>query len=79
MMNNNSLSILSDNGKTIVFARKCPFCGKEHTMECDSKQYFAGAEKYNARTLMQNAFPNFTPSQREFLMTGICDRCWSEM
>ena len=73
------LRTISDNGKEIVFARVCPFCGKEHEMAFDSNAYFAGAEKYNAGTLVQNAFSSFTPSQREFLLTGICDECWNGM
>lgn len=65
--------------KTIKLEKQCPFCGKTHVMEFDALSYNVGMEKYMSGALCQNAFPDFTPSQREFIMTGICDECWDSM
>ena len=72
-MNTNNCS---DN---ITLTKTCPFCGKPHSITVDRKEYYTGAYLRGAGALIQNAFPNFTPSQREFIMTGICDKCWDNM
>lgn len=65
---------------TIILSRVCPFCGKKHSMEFDKKAYQEGYHKYyHRRVLLQHAFPTFTPSQREFIKTGICDDCWDSL
>lgn len=79
MKSTSILRTVKDDGNEIVFARVCPFCGKEHEMAFNSKAYFEGVEKYNAGAFVQNAFPSFTPDQREFLLTGICNNCWDDM
>jgi hypothetical protein len=35
--------------------------------------------KYEEGVLIQNAFPNLTPSEREFLMTGITEDEWKDI
>lgn len=35
--------------------------------------------KYNNGALIQNAFPNLSKSDREFIMTGITDDEWNEL
>lgn len=35
-------------------------------------------DAYLAGALMQRAFPNLTPDQREFLISGLCPKCWDE-
>ena len=35
--------------------------------------------KYEAGALIQDAFPNLTPSEREFLMTGITEDEWNDI
>ena len=34
---------------------------------------------WDSGTLIQNAMPNLTPDQREFIMTGITPEQWVEM
>jgi hypothetical protein len=63
----------------ITLTRTCPFCGKAHSITVDRNEYYSGMTARERGALMQNAFPNFTPSQREFIMTGICDECWDNM
>lgn len=55
----------------------CPICKKKHTMTIVDKDdsFIKNYNKWKDGALVQDAFPNFTPSQREFLITGICDKC----
>ena len=64
---------------TLKLEKQCPFCGKTHVMEFDYVSYVDGMKKYMSGALCQDAFPGFTPSQREFIMTGICDECWDSI
>lgn len=57
----------------------CPFCGKVYSINVSAKEYEDGIERYQRGELLQNAFPTFTPSQREAIHTGICDECWDSM
>ena len=50
----------------------CPFCGKVQLIRVNSEDY----DKWENGELIQRAFPYLTPSQREAIMTGICDKCW---
>lgn len=63
----------------VILTKKCPFCGKEHTMTFDRNEFYSGMSALERGALIQNAFPNFTPSQREMIMTGICDKCWDNI
>ena len=72
-MNFNNLST------NITLTRTCPFCGKSHSITVDRKEYYVGMTARERGALIQDAFPDFTPSQREFIKTGICDKCWDNM
>ena len=63
----------------ITITKTCPFCGKPHSITVDRNEYYSGMTAREHGALIQDAFPNFTPSQREMLMTGICDECWDNM
>ena len=55
--------------------RKSPFSGQVNTMEIS-----ATTEQFDAwksGTLVQNAFPNLTADEREFIMTGITAAEWA--
>ena len=49
----------------------CPFCGKETELEID----FDGYIEWQSGALVQNAFPELSPSKREVLISGICPKC----
>lgn len=51
--------------------------GKRHTLEIPVTPEQLAA--HAAGTLIQNAMPNLTPAQREFIKTGITDEEWKEM
>lgn len=63
----------------VTLTTKCPLCGRSHTIMLDRKEYYDGMTALERGALIQEAFPNFTPTQREFIMTGICNVCWDNM
>lgn len=67
-----------DNDK-VQFTRKCPSCGKPHSITVDIRDVEDGCSKYGKGARIQDAFPNFSPDEREFFMTGICPDCWENM
>ena len=79
MMNLSYYDVVSNNNSGITLARICPFCDKKRTITVDYVALLNGIRVYNNGTLLQNAFPTFTASEREFLLTGICDECWDDM
>ena len=55
--------------------RISPLSGKENTMELDVKvQQFVAWEKGE---LIQDAFPNLTPDEREFIQYGVTPDEWA--
>lgn len=69
----------STDSSLVILTHKCPWCGKEHSITVNSNDYIDGIAAQCDGAMMQDAFPTWTPSQREFLMTGICDNCWENM
>jgi hypothetical protein len=51
--------------------------GKEHVMDIDVT--FAQMREWNNGTLIQDAMPNLSDDEREFLMTGITPQEWEEL
>lgn len=49
----------------------CPFCSKKSTLDVDHNQY----KKFVQGELVQRAFPKLKASQRELLITGMCQDC----
>jgi len=58
--------------KTVV--TKCPFCHVEHRLQVNEKDY----AKWEGGEQIQNVFHYLSPSQRELLMTGVCDTCFPD-
>ena len=56
--------------------RKSPFSGKVHEMDLPitDKQL----QRWAAGALAQNVWPDLTPYQREFIMTGITPEEWDD-
>ena len=59
----------------LTITRNCPFCNTPQTKEFDEEQY----HKYRAGTRIQDAMPNASEDDREFLTTGICPKCWDNI
>lgn len=55
----------------VTMIGECNCCEREVRIEVP----FEGFLKYQAGELIQNCFPNLTPSQREFFITGFCEKC----
>ena len=54
-----------------------PFSGETNTLELDVTAEQLKA--WQAGTLIQEAMPNLSPEEREFLMTGITADEWKDM
>ena len=50
---------------------RCPFCGKISQIVCDEDSL----AKYNGGALIQDAFPEMSPFEREALISGMCYDC----
>ena len=53
----------------------CPFCHKAHEIAVNEMDYL----DWQDGKLAQDAFPYLSASDREMLITGIDDECWSGM
>ena len=58
-----------------TISRTCPQCGETVTMSVPT----AGLEAWNTGTLIQDALPDLTASEREILLTGIDAECWEKL
>lgn len=58
----------------MIITRKSPISKLEHSMDLDITE--EQIEKWQQGELIQNAFPNLTASEREFIKTGITDEEW---
>ena len=55
----------------ILLEIKCPFCKKSHFVKTTEEEYM----NYCAGELVQNAFPNLTPTEREQIISHLCPEC----
>ena len=60
----------------MLIKRKDPFTGQVNTLELDVTQ--AQLDEWKSGAFIQDVMPALTPSQREFLMTGIWDDSWDK-
>lgn len=60
----------------MLITRKCPFTGKENSLEIEVTQ--AQLDAWHGGILIHEAMPNLTQSEREFIMTGITDEVWND-
>lgn len=58
----------------MLVTRKSMVSGKTHTLDLPITAQ--EAMMYEAGALIQDAFPNCTPAEREFYKTGITDEEW---
>lgn len=59
----------------IVKSKPCPGCQRTKTFDLPEGQI----KKYMEGELIQKAFPQLTPEERESLVTGYCDSCWNKL
>ena len=60
----------------VIISKICPMCEKTHTVEVDRQKY---EQWHSGKLLVQEAFPELTPDQREILQTGIDGECWKRL
>lgn len=78
--NSNFTEAIAEDKVTLTTV--CPWCGKERKLVLEgtkAAEYKRGKVAYEAGYVIQAAFPSFTASEREFILTGICDECWDSM
>ncbi len=61
----------------MIITRKSPISKLENSMDLDITE--EQIQKWQQGELIQNAFPNLTASEREFIKTGITDLEWEMM
>lgn len=62
-----------EQGAQTVCRPTCPFCNTMQTVIVPTEGLKAWLD---GGAMIQRALPNATPSEREALMTGICDDCF---
>lgn len=60
----------ANDGKKLIHT-KCPCCSETAQVYVDLEGY----KKWKSGELVQNAFPEASPTFREFLITGMCSAC----
>ena len=61
----------------MIITRQSPISGKIHSLDLDITEEQVAA--WQAGAYIQNAFPNLSPDEREFLKTGITAQEWEAM
>ena len=61
----------------MLITRKSPFSGNTNSMEIDVT--FQQLSVWEGGVLIQNAMPNLTADEREFIMTGITPEEWATL
>jgi hypothetical protein len=61
----------------MIITRQSPISGKIHSLDLDITEEQVAA--WQAGAYIQNAFPNLSPDEREFLKTGITAEEWEAM
>lgn len=54
----------------------CSNCGKKVEVEYD---FWQGQRWKLRQDSIQNIFPEWTPEQRELLLSGLCQECWDQL
>lgn len=58
----------------MLISRRDPLTGETNTLEIDVTQ--DQLDSYASGTLIQDAMPNLTDDEREFIMTGLTPESW---
>lgn len=60
---------------SVLITKACPFCNRRYQNVFDADAY----RKWEQGMNVQDAFPDRSADDREFLITGICPECWDKM
>lgn len=61
--------------KDMTFERPCVFCGKVHSVDVMEYEF----RLWREGTLIQEAMPDTSVEDREFLISGICPKCQEDI
>tara|TARA_R100000808_G_scaffold23879_1_gene53664 strand:+ start:1831 stop:2028 length:198 start_codon:yes stop_codon:yes gene_type:complete len=61
----------------MLIIRKCPIFGGEKRKEIDVTE--EQLKLWQEGTLIEDAMPNLTHSEREFIKTGLTDEAWEQL
>ena len=61
--------------KDMTFERPCVFCGKVHSIDLMEYEF----NLWREGTLIQEAMPDTSVEDREFLISGICPKCQEDI
>lgn len=53
----------------------CTLCGREQEIQVNQERYRTWKE---SGAYIQDALPELTPGEREFLISGICEKCFDK-
>ncbi len=70
------LSIAEFDPDTAELDVTCPFCDSKRQLTVDFNSLH---DWVTGGRLIQVAFPELSPSDREALVSGVCDTCWDKM
>lgn len=65
------------DGETLDVTNTSNFSGREHTVRIKATP--CQFTRWNSGALIQDAFPNLTLDEREFIMSGITKEEWNEL
>lgn len=68
-------SHVPSEGHKYTFSGKCDLCGDKKSVSVKGPDLF----KFRQGEYIQSAFPYLTSGDREFLISGTCDKCWDKM
>lgn len=61
-------------GEVLTVSTTCVWCGKEHLTEMPIDKY----RRWHDGEHLQKVFPDWTPDQREIVISGTCPQCWDQ-
>lgn len=65
---------VSTGARTVIIAGECVFGGGHYSVEVTEQAW----NDYKGGMLVQNAFPNLSADDREFIISGISPKGWAD-
>lgn len=59
----------------VIITRACQLCGKPSEVTVTDEEY----DRYISERFIQDALPDWSPDQREMLISGTHPECWARM
>ena len=59
----------------MVIVRTCPICNIKHFINVSKEAY----DSWKKGTVIQKAFPELDEDQREWIISGLCPKCFDDV